>query len=880
MKNLNKIKGLTLIEVMVLMSLILGFILIFLNMDMATNEKQNTRKVGTQLNMIVSAVDKRISIEGKSFDYWKNGTTWNGPQFKDFLKQELIGANNATCGNPSKGWKPAIDIADLDVNSEEGKTVSLMHENALTGKLIPCSLWTVYPYDIVPSATITADADNNLDSLILSFKFANVADWTKGFPKFNQSYLFAKEQKNTTLLTTKSFYYSDASNNLIDIKQCMTLKNNCVMNLKISVGSSSTDDKKFKVDSSNSFETNLGFAKSVQANQQIDCKIWTMDTSTNPPTWNTRITACGVTGGSNGDKEVGLIGDNIDAQNIKITGRCVDYKDAFPVTDYNADCGMIDNGTFVELNSTILHAKSINAEKLAVNNTAYLNNLAVNDSGTNKATTVVDNSFKSSGKSLLDITASKYTLDQDQKNDIRNVLVFNPLYRPTAAETSFKTNGLEVKNFQSEIESIVSKSFKTNKVDISDKLFTQKSSIAAQLTVSGKAQLEELRPSKNIETANNLIVADPENSLNVKEEPYKVSLKFDDIKANKTGVILGDINANDIKITGLATSEQLNFKTSYNSKDLLKVSKSLNFDNLTNKYIYPKGYMTGWGAEGYSSNSGIFAKQFKLESALPTSLTSNQPNIALQVNSTAADTAAYIYDQNWGFSQNYVGYRNGIELTYDQFPDTRGMFYMNDMGKVLSSGYYDTGTKTGIRIGGGFNGSGNGSGFFWGRDPKLLTNEFGDKPIIANLPSSIYGYSAGENITALNNGYKMIVNNLTVYAALAANLYSGANYHAGLPKILSGSTITNTDVPINYVSSGVGEYWETADGIFLRSLNSTITYYLNRISYIYGQYVNLNKIGTIKGSKGDRGARGQTGSNGIQGEVGSQGIPGAVGDRG
>lgn len=116
--------------------------------------------------------------------------------------------------------------------------------------------------------------------------------------------------------------------------------------------------------------------------------------------------------------------------------------------------------------------------------------------------------------------------------------------------------------------------------------------------------------------------------------------------------------------------------------------------------------MTGWGAEGYDANSGVFAKQFKLNTQL------GSTGIALQVNSTAADTAASIYDQNWGFSQNYVGYRNGIQLTYDQFPDTRGMFYMNDMGKVLSSGYYDIGATTGIRIGGGFNGSGNGSGFF------------------------------------------------------------------------------------------------------------------------------------------------------------------------
>lgn len=865
MKNINKIKGVTLIEVMILMSLILGFILIFLNMDMATNEKQNTRKVGTQLNMIVSAVDKRISIEGKEFGAWKNGSNWTGPTFKDFLKQELVGANNATCGNPSKGWKPTLDIGGLDPASPEGRSVVLMHDNALTGKLIPCTLWNIYPYDVVPSAEIKADTKNNLESLLLSFKFANAVDWTKGFAKFNESYLFAKEQKNTTLLTTKSFYYSDTSKNKIDFKQCLTLKEQCVMNLKISVGSSSTDDKKFKVDSSNSFETNLGFAKSVQANQQIDCKIWTMDTSTTPPTWSTRITACGVTGGSNGDKEVGLIGDNIDAQNIKITGKCIDYAKDFPLTgiNYNADCGMIDNGTIVELNSSILQATRVIADNLNVNADANINNIAIKDKSSTDANNGV---FKSAGKSLIDIKQAAKTLTEAERISLNNTLIFTPAYRPTAAEVSFKTDSLNVKNLNSEVESIFSQNFKTNNLNLTNKLYTGASSKANQYIVNNQSIFNELKAYYGGTVKDKLFVADPNNHLNAGGNLYNSSHSFGSITSTNSGVVLGDITAKNINVSGTATSEQLNFKNTYESNALVKVSKSFNFDNLTNKYIYPKGYMSGWGAEGYNSNSGVFAKKFKL-------------NGDIIVNSTAADTAASIYDQNWGFAQNYMGYRNGVELTY-QFPDTRGMFYMNDMGKVLASGYYDTGTKTGIRIGGGFNGSGNGSGFFWGRDPKMLTKEFGDKPIIANLPSSIYGYNAGDDITALNNGYKMIVNNLTVYASLAANLYSGANYHAGLPKVLSGNTITGTDATINYVSSEIGEYWETADGIALRSLNTNITYYLNRISFIYGQYVNLNKLGTIKGSKGDRGSRGQTGINGIKGETGSQGIPGAVGDRG
>ena len=876
MKKLNKIKGITLIEVMIVMSLILGFILIFLNMDIATNEKQNSRKVGTQLNMIVSAIDKRISIEGKSFSYWKNGTSWDGITFRNFLKEELIGANNATCGVPSKGWKPIINIGDLDPTSPEGRSVVLMHDNALTGKLIPCSLWTIYPYDIVPSAKITANADNNLSNVILSFKFANVKDWEKGFSKFNESYLFAKEQKNTTLLTTKTFYYADAAGNKIDIKKCLDLKNSCAMTLNIAVGSSSTDDKKFKVDSSNSFETNLGFAKSVQANQQIDCKIWTMDTSANPPTWNTRITACGVTGGSNGEKEVGLIGDNIDAQNIKITGRCIDYQKDFPSigADFNADCGLIDTGTIVELNTTKLQASKTIAENLNVKNEAKINELAVNTSKDNEKSTK-SNEFLSYGKSLLGNTSPIKTLTKKQEDDISNTLLFNADYRYKPAEISFKTDLLKSKSLSSQRETIISNSFLTNNLSLINKLLLLNPSTASSFIGQSNSKFSILNPqSINKSEINQLVIADPGNSKN-DSYPYGSEHSFKNIKSNTTGVILGDISANDIKISGKATSEQLNFRTSYKSQraspssppDLLKVSKSLNFDNLPNKYIYPKGYMSGWGSEGYLSNSGIYAKKFKL-------------NNNLTVNSKAKDTDAYIYDQNWGFAQNYTGYRNGVELTHDEFPDTRGMFYMNDMGKVFSSGYYDTGSLTGIRIGGGFNGSGNGTGFFWGRDPKFLKNEFGDKPIIANLPSSIYGYNAGDDITKLNNGYKMIVNNLRIHTNMTTNLYSGANYHNGLPKILSGDTITNVDTPINYISNEIGAYWETADGIYLRSLNSNISYYLSRISYIYGQYVNLNKLGTIKGSKGDRGSRGQTGINGIKGETGSQGIPGAVGDRG
>lgn len=873
MTKINKIKGFTLIEVMIIMSLLLGFILIFSNMDIAINEKQNSRKVGTQLNMIVSAIDKRISIEGKNISYWKNGTTWSGPSFKNFLTQELVGANNPTCGDSTKGWKPLLNMNGLSQDSEEGRSVILMHNNALNGKLIPCTLWTLYPYNVVPSAKLISNVDNNLSNIVLSFTFANLTDWEKGFSKFNESYIFAKEQKNTNLLTKKTFYYSDASNNKINLNQCISLKNSCILNVDISIGSSGTDDKKFKVDSSNSFETNLGFAKSIQSNQQIDCKIWTVDTTTTPPTWNTRITTCGVTGGSNGEKEVSLVGNNIDAQNIKITGKCMSYQKGFTnfSPNFNSECGLIDTGTIVELNTTTIRSANLITDNIHVKTETKINELAIREKDDNKNTTNTVN-FLSYGKSIAGSDAPKNFLNKSEADDIGDTKLFNDSYRYTPAGISFKTDLLQTKNLRSEKETIIDGNFNTENLSLSNKLLMLNHSESNSFNGLSNSKFNTIIPqSIDNSSVKNLLIADPKSTLNLTNE-YGSEHLFKNIQSMSSGVVLGDITAKDIKVSGNATSEQLNFRSSYKSKnstsnDLLKVSKSINFDGLPNRYIYPDGYMQGWGFKGYSSNSGIYAKQIKL-------------NNNLTVKSTADDTEAKMYDENWGFYNKYVGYRNGIELGHDEFPDTRGMFYMNDMGKVFSSGYYDTGSLTGVRIGGGFNGSGNGSGFFWGRDPKILKNEFGERPIIANLPSSIYGYNAGDDITKLNNGYKMIVNNMDIHTNIVTNLYSGANYHKGLPKILSGNTITSVDVPINYISNGIGDYWETADGIYLRILNANINYYLNRISYIYGQYVSLNKLGTIKGSKGDRGSRGQTGADGIKGATGSQGIPGEVGDRG
>lgn len=828
--NLNKIKGITLIEVLVILTLFIGVILIFLQMDIALEEKQNTRKVGLQINQIVTAFDKRLTIEGKEFSKWSN-SQWNGSaEFQNFLKKELIGKENTTCGS-SDGWNPSLNFNGLDSNSVEGKEIQNLVEEARKSKLIPCNLWNTLPYKINANAKLNSDANNNISYLNIKFNFNNFDDYKKGFKNFNESFNYAKKQKNTNLITKRDFFYSNGTNK-IEFSECVKIKESCNFEIKIMIGSETTDDKKFKIDSSNKFETNLGFAKSIKENDELSCNIWTYDESSNE--WSSKQTACGVTGGVSGFKEVALLGENIDAEKVVLKGNCKDYDINFNFLE--SECGMINKNTIVQLNN-----ENINSNKLITENvyakevyTQFLN--AKNDSN-------ISNELKIYGKKIKDEESALKTYAPLSPYDVEGL---DPDYRNKSAEASLITGELLAESLTIGNELAV-QDLKTKNLTIKDKAFTEDAN-------SNKLINLYETQSENFDNGSFSGKADINQQVRVKNNSL-----FNIVNSQNKSVIAGDINANNIISTGAFETEQLNFRNLFDSKNnIVNLSKSMSFDNLGNAYLYPNGYISGWGALGYLSNSGISAKTFKVNGKMVI----NSPNELLPFGTYG--TANFI--------QNHSSYRNGLTL-FHNYPEARAMFTMNEYGRVLVSAYYHTGLKSGLRIGG----NSNNKGFFWGRSLNNLTN-FNDKPMYTNLSSSIYGYKPGDNITSINNGFKMIMNNFDIYLSQgtgAMNLYSGAYFHKSMPKRFDG-----TPMPINFITMPLGSYWETADDIRLRHLDSNIIYYLNKISYIYGLYKQLNKKDTISGEKGNRGERGETGIAGDRGETGVQGIPGLVGDRG
>jgi type II secretory pathway pseudopilin PulG len=824
MKKLSK--GFTLIEVLIFLIMLTGFIFIFLQIDISVEDKQNKRKVGNQLNQIVTAIDKRVSIEGKKLSNW-NSTEWDGADVKKFFREELVGADNQTCGQPN-GWKPNLDLKGIDVNSEEGKELNYLLDQAKITKLLPCSFWAIYPNKIVPNIKISNDGNGNVSDFMLSFKFADNADWKLNFKNFNQSFVFGKDKKSTTLLTSKEYYYANNAKNKISLKQCVDLKEECNFIIAIKIGSDSKDDKKFKIDSSNNFETNLGFAKSIKENDQIDCNIWTLNKAVVPAVWESKLTACGVTGGSSGFKEIALLGNDIDAESIIVKGKCKDYSQ--DLSSIDAECGMY-NDSIVQLSVINGQATRIIAQSL-YSESVYTSNLAVkNDS---KVTALT----RSYGKNKKDEIAATNTYTPVDPFDMNRL---DSDYRDTMAESSYKTKNLVSKNLTVSNEIKLNDSIKTDDLTLTDRAHIKKTTNANSVI----GQYESA--SKFLDNGSSINPATINNQLKINNYA-----EIDSIDSLRRSVIAGDVKATNIIASNILQTEQLNFRNSFDSKsNIVNFSKSASFDGLGNKYIYPSGFIEGWGQKGYLSNSGIAAKKIKVNG-----------NLILNTNTDVLPFGVYT---SANYISNHLGLRKGLSVTH-LFPDPRSFFTMNEYGRVLVSAYYTLGNNTtGLKVG---------TGFFFGRNIANLI-DVGDKPIITNLASAIYGYKPGDNITALTYGYKFIARNLHVKTKHGANFYDGAIFHKSMPKDFGGNPVN-----ILYMTSPLGFYWETADNVKLRHQDSNVLYYLNQISYIYGLYVKLNEKGIISGEKGERGEQGETGAQGIRGVNGSEGIPGIVGLRG
>lgn len=901
MKNIYKIKrknkGFTLLEAMIYIIVFALITIFLLNYDKRIDDEQNNRKIARQINDITSAIDKRISIEGKDVSNWKNGTQWTTDlQFRQFLRQELVGINNDTCGTP-QGWNPVVALNGLEPTSDEGKKLKELETEAKETKLVPCSMWAVYPYDVHPTAKILSDTNNEITAINLNFKFNNEADFNKNFRLFSLAFKVAKDQDSNEVLISKNFFYSNfATQSKINVSQCLALKQNCVLNLNMTLGTEDSKADKFKVDSSNNFKTNLGFANgknfdsSSDTNNILKCNIWE---EISPGKYAPNSVECGVTGGNNGYKQVNLIGANLDTELVQIKGECNIYPTDTTQAGITTECGMFKNGNIVQITTNQEKSKNLTAN-IIYTNIFNTNNLSVKNDAT------VTQDYTAKGDNATQETQGIAYPSQGTAN--YNMKMLDSQYLKTIAGSGIQTKNLVVNILGASSEVKLSNSLiasgstlksiltlmngntavgnttaATHEMEIGSTVAgqynRQGSLTAGQLnlyndTLPNNAGL--LANNSGITTVNNNIIVKDSASINDVKSTVNTSIPaslYNPITKPEMSstLIAGNVDATNSNITmksgGVIQTEQLRFANSFKaSNNVLTIGKSINFDGLPSYYSTSNNAMSGWGSGYYQSNAGIAARNINI-------------NGALLINTSSVTTVPAFSAAVDGYVNSFVGsYTDGVTVLQDT-ADRKGYpwFTINKYGRLFDTPYYDVGPTSGFKVGS------NGQFFFGYGGPQ--GQQTLDLPVKVNLTSLVYGYTAEQIIPYSLFGYtRTNINNLTLNLKDSLYLGDGAYIfsNGGLPKRMSnGQSFVPTQA-----SLPVGYYWETTEPILLRDVHSTTTYYLNRSNLIYNFFVEINKKPTIIGQVGDRGSIGPSGPPGDKGESGSQGIPGLVGLRG
>lgn len=855
------IKGFTIIEAIIYI-IIFSLITVFLiRHDARVDEEQNNRKIGRQINDIASAIDKRISIEGKNISNWKNGTSWNGPdRFREFLRQELIGASNDTCG-VANGWNPNLDLNGLPPTSAEGARLEELEKEAKNGKLVPCTLWSIYPYNLSPSLKINANpTTNEISSINMTFKFVNNTDFDKYFRLFALAFKIAKEQDSNEVLISKKFnYVNTQTGNTVDTNGCLNLKQNCGLRLTMNLGLEDSKDDKFKVDSSNSFKTNLGFANgtnfnaSSDTNNILNCNIWTYESTTN--SWKANTVECGITGGTKGYKEVNLIGSGLDSDSITIKGACSTFDTDLSKMD--ANCGLYKNNSLVQINTNKLEAKNLTSSKIYTTlfNT---NNLSVKEDSS------VSNTMSTLGSEVKSQEPATSAYTPLNPYDMKGL---SSVYLPTIAENSLNTDSFSTKILKVNTETnlsdyLTATVISANKTHINNTATVNKTNIYNEGTV-GTTTDGQLN---NLATGSVAPIAKVKNSVNVEAKTITKNINIQNnlLLSSQTnpvsissgrGIIAGDIDASNytVNATNSLITEQFRFGNYFkNPNSDLTIAKSISFDGLGSEYIITNNAISSWGSPRFVSNAGISAKTINISG-----------NLVLNSN------APYFYPVLGGEAgvalTTPIGtYTHGMDVVN---PDGAPFFSITPYGRLFIAPYYDSTSPTsGVRIG---------SLYFFGRSMAQVP---GDRPIVQNLTSLVYDYKAGDVLPLSKiDYYRNTMNNLTVTAPYGMYLQDGAYLHSngGYPKSMNGNTL----MPIFRAQESYVD-WSTTENRTLSQETVDVQYLSERTQLVYNTFLEINRRSTIIGQVGDRGERGDTGAAGERGESGVQGIPGLVGPRG
>lgn len=385
---MKKLQGMTLFETMLVVSISMA-IMVVGTMWLSVYQKQKfASNVATDVVQVMSAIDKRIFLDGHQSSKWGDLQYSDNNEVRNFFNEKLI-SKTAGCGK-SNGWEPITDKIENTTEASKMEKVAL----------VPCNLWSEKtPWDSDLSLDVETD-NGNVTAINLYFKSKDDAAFEEDFPYYRKALTEMKAKDSNEISGIHYYTFVDSSDKTTPITpiKCLDIKSSCL--LKATYSAEDVGTEYLSVTGSNSMVNSAITFKPDATNPAVTCLRWKYDTSGN---YVSSTVKCGFgvydTADTETNKRVDLVMDSVSTKGFYLNKSCNRYNYNFNSQTLQVEgtspCGIYEeDGSVIQVVDKMyadnLFARQIQAKDLFVSNLDVKEALTILDTLTANGNVKVD----------------------------------------------------------------------------------------------------------------------------------------------------------------------------------------------------------------------------------------------------------------------------------------------------------------------------------------------------------------------------------------------------------------------------------------------------------------------------------------------------------
>lgn len=496
---MKRIKGLTLMETMIAVSLLAILVLGTAAVFFQRAENMRAKQMGNDMALVMNAIDKKMQMDAYSTKSWSSEQWANTNEFLEKLIGEELRTRDSACGKPN-GWDAENSANPL--------------------ALIPCERLSgdKLPFDMQAKANFSKESSTNGDFNIslfnIDYYFKDKASYDKNFGALVKAKKALDKFESAKNFTVHSYNWINRDNNqIITYENCLNINEKCGLRTQLEIYAGISTDK-VRIDGKNDLMGEIDFD-----NGDTKCSKWEYKGGA----WVSTPIKCTVKGGfdSDIDEVEAFINNTTISERVSLSKKCTvdNYNSTTQAEDGSSKNWLPDDDDDPDTTSIPCGLTKDGAIVTTAVNTVNADIAITRD-------TIVDKSNISEAKTKEDVNvygnANIKTLNVDKSVKVNDL----------EATTEYKTNMLDIKNTKTESSYTISMSTALAKTNAIVTTMSQFQLVNIYEAVLGNTTVK----------GNTLINTRPQNFVNDPSDPTTYS--------RVVGNISGDVTVSDQLLSG------------------------------------------------------------------------------------------------------------------------------------------------------------------------------------------------------------------------------------------------------------------------------------------------------------------------------------------